>query len=123
MRLKVGAVITSTDYRKVLSVGYNGNATGLPNTCDNKEVGNCGCLHAEMNAIINCDSPRYIDKFVFVTVLPCVACAKGLINLGNVKKVFYAQDYRLKDSIVLLKQVNIELEFLPMTEKEGDPKK
>ena len=25
-RLKVGAVITSTDYRKVLAVGYNGNA-------------------------------------------------------------------------------------------------
>ncbi|MCX6109800.1 MAG: hypothetical protein NTZ90_09400, partial [Proteobacteria bacterium] len=56
-RLKVGTVITSTDFRKVLAVGYNGNATGLPNSCDRDEPGNCGCLHSEENAVINCDSP------------------------------------------------------------------
>ena len=33
-RLQVGTVITSLDYRKVLAVGYNGNATGLTNGCD-----------------------------------------------------------------------------------------
>src|SRR5258708_6837788 len=89
MRLKVGTVITSTDYRKVLAVGYNGNASGLKNQCDRSEAGNCGCLHSEENAVINCDSPRIWDKFVFVTHLPCVMCAKRLINLGGVKKVFY----------------------------------
>lgn len=56
-RLCVGTVITSTDYRKVLAVGYNGNAAGLPNTCDREEPGNCGCLHSEENAVINCDAP------------------------------------------------------------------
>ena len=30
-RLSVGTVITTTDYRKVLAVGYNGNASGLDN--------------------------------------------------------------------------------------------
>src|SRR6476660_473375 len=93
-RLNVGTVITSTDFRKVLAVGYNGNATGLPNTCDRDEVGNCGCLHSEENAVINCDSPRNQEKFVFVTHLPCVACAQRLINLGNVRRVYYANDYR-----------------------------
>ncbi|NDB70379.1 MAG: cytidine deaminase, partial [Methylocystaceae bacterium] len=83
-RLQVGTVITSTDFRKVLAVGYNGNATGLPNQCDRDETGNCGCLHSEENAVINCDSPRHVEKIVFVTHLPCVACAKRLINLGNV---------------------------------------
>lgn len=111
-RLQVGTVITTTDFRKVLAVGYNGNATGLPNTCDRDEAGNCGCLHSEENAVINCDAPRFLEKFVFVTHLPCVACAKRLINLGNVKKVFYAQDYRLKDSLELLKSVGIETEQL-----------
>jgi len=106
-RLKVGAVITSMDYRKVLSVGYNGNATGLPNCCDSEEVGNCGCIHAEMNAIINCDSPRHTEKIVFVTVSPCMACAKGLINLGNVKGVYYLEEYRKRDSIELLRSVGI----------------
>ena len=37
-RLRVGTVITSTDYRKVLAVGYNGNASGLPNRCDRDEA-------------------------------------------------------------------------------------
>src|SRR4051812_42702827 len=107
-RLQVGTVITSTDYRKVLAVGYNGNATGLPNNCDRDEPGNCGCLHSEENAVINCDAPRFIEKHVFVTHLPCVGCAKRLINLGNVKKVFYGHEYRIKDSIELLRSVGIE---------------
>lgn len=108
-RLNVGTVITSTDYRKVLAVGYNGNAAGLPNQCDRDEAGNCGCLHSEENAVINCDSPRFVEKHVFVTHLPCVACAKRLINLGGVKKIFYRNSYRLTASLDLLKSVDIEV--------------
>src|SRR3989338_6623781 len=88
-RLQVGTVITTEDFRKVLAVGYNWNATGLPNTCDREEAGNCGCLHSEENAVINCDSPRSIPKIVFVTHRPCVGCAKRLINLGNVQMVYF----------------------------------
>jgi dCMP deaminase len=106
-RLAVGTVITTTDYRKVLAIGYNGNASGLPNTCDRDEPGNCGCLHSEENAVINCDAPRSTEKVVFVTHLPCVGCAKRLINLGNVRKVIYGEDYRVRDSIELLKSVGI----------------
>src|SRR4051812_9455290 len=108
-RLQVGTVITSTDFRKVLAVGYNGNATGLHNGCDRDEPGNCGCLHSEENAVINCDAPRQIEKVVFVTHLPCVQCAKRLINLGNVKDIYYGQDYRLKDSLKLLGFVGIRV--------------
>jgi len=108
-RLRVGTVITSTDYRKVLAVGYNGNATGLPNGCDRHEPGNCGCLHSEENAVINCDAPRNIEKVVFVTHLPCVQCAKRLINLGNVQAVYYQNEYRIKDSIQILQSVGIRV--------------
>lgn len=114
VRLQVGTVITSTDFRKVLAIGYNGNATGLANHCDREEPGNCGCLHSEENAVINCDSPRQIEKMVFVTHLPCVQCAKRLINLGNVKKIFYAQDYRVRDSVEVLKSVGIEIEQITL---------
>jgi dCMP deaminase len=114
-RLQVGTVITSTDFRKVLAVGYNGNAAGLANTCDRDEQGNCGCLHSEENAVINCDAPRYVDKLVFVTHLPCVMCAKRLINLGNVRKVFYAHDYRVRDALEIFEQVGIETERFFMT--------
>ena len=108
-RLQVGTVITSTDFRKVLAVGYNGNATGLPNRCDRDEPGNCGCLHSEENAVINCDAPRSVEKLVFVTHLPCVACAKRLINLGNVKRVYYHHDYRLRDALAILETCGIEV--------------
>ena len=111
-RLQVGTVITSTDYRKVLAVGYNGNASGLPNTCDRDEPGNCGCLHSEENAVINCDAPRHIEKIVFVTHLPCMACAKRLINLGNVKSVYYGEEYRIRDSVDVLRSVGIHVEKL-----------
>jgi dCMP deaminase len=112
-RLQVGTVITSTDYRKVLAIGYNGNASGLSNQCDRDEAGNCGCLHSEENAVINCDSPRAVEKHVFVTHLPCVMCAKRLINLGNVRRVFYGVEYRLKDSLDLFRQVGVSVEHLP----------
>ena len=108
-RLQVGTVITTTDYRKVLAVGYNGNASGLPNSCDRDEPGNCGCLHSEENAVINCDTPRHIEKVVFVTHMPCAMCAKRLINLGNVRTVYYAQDYRSTASMQLFEQAGIAI--------------
>jgi dCMP deaminase len=106
-RLAVGTVITTPDFRKVLSIGYNGNAAGLPNRCDREDVGNCGCLHSEENAVINCDAPRGVEKIVFVTHLPCPMCAKRIINLGNVQKVIYKNDYRVRDAIGLLATAQI----------------
>jgi dCMP deaminase len=110
----VGTVITSTDFRKVLAVGYNGNAAGLPNDCDSDEPGSCGCLHSEENAVINCDAPRFQEKIVFVTHLPCPMCAKRLINLGNVRLVYYGKDYRVDDALALFAKAGIEVRRLEL---------
>lgn len=107
-RLQVGTVITSLDYRYVYAIGYNGNASGMQHDCDRHEAGNCGCLHSEENAIINCTCHRDIPKAVFVTVNPCVMCAKRIINMGGVKKLFYKDLYRMVDSIEMLNQVGIK---------------
>jgi dCMP deaminase len=86
----VGAVITSVDFRKVLAVGYRGNATGLPNKCDHPNAGaDCGCLHAEENAVIHCDAPRSEPKIAFISHLPCYACAKRFIQLGGIQDLYY----------------------------------
>jgi dCMP deaminase len=119
-RLKVGCVITSTDFRYVYGVGYNGNASGLKNECDTEVVGACGCLHAEENAVINCNSPRSCKKVVFCTNLPCKMCAKRLVNLGGVCKVYYAHDYRLREGLDVLKAAGIEYEQLPVLGDEHD---
>lgn len=109
-RLQVGCVITSTDHRYVYSLGYNGGASGLKNECASLEPGQCGHIHGELNAIINCTISRTTPKNVYVTHLPCVMCAKALINLGGVVRVLYREDYRIKDSVELLNAVGINIE-------------
>lgn len=106
-RLQVGCVVTTVDHRKVLAVGYNGNASGLPNKCDQHKEGACGCLHAECNAVINCDAPRELKKVIYITHAPCTTCSKMIINLGNVWKVIYLEDYRDSSGTNLLKKSNI----------------
>ncbi len=113
-RLQVGTVISSVDFRRILAVGYNGNATGLKNGCDRAEQGNCGCLHSEENAAINCVEPRDTEKIVLVTHLPCVQCAKRLLNLGGVQKVYYANEYRVVDSLEIFRATGIEAEHYPV---------
>jgi dCMP deaminase len=108
-RKQVGTVITSDDFRYVYGVGYNGNASMLVNTCEKPEIpGGCLCLHSEENAIINCNAQRSQPKIVFVTWSPCRMCAKRLINLGSVQKVYYHREYRDLSSLDLLKSVGIE---------------
>ena len=108
-RLQVGAVLTTIDFRQVISLGYNGNYNGGPHQCDSEVPGQCGCLHAEDNCIINCNIPRHIDKYLFVTTIPCKMCAKRIINLGNVKKIFYKNDYRLCEGLDLLQCNNVKV--------------
>lgn len=112
-RLSVGCVIVTPDYRKVLAVGYNGNATGLHNGCDSEEPGKCGCLHAEENAVINCDVPRDTKKIVLCTHLPCGMCAKRIIQLGGVVEVMFHRDYRLRDGAGFLSTSGIHLRAFP----------
>ena len=107
--MQVGCAIVSTDFRRVFSIGYNGNASGLPNACDSNEPGKCGCIHAEANAIVSCAADRDEPKIVFCTHLPCVACAKLIIQLGGVREVYYRRDYRLKDSLMLFSHPKVEI--------------
>lgn len=108
-RVQVGCAIVSADFRRVFSIGYNGNAAGLPNQCDSNQVGACGCIHAETNAIVSCTANRDEPKVLFCTHLPCVACAKLIIQLGGVREVYYRNDYRVKDSLMLFTTPGIDI--------------
>jgi deoxycytidylate deaminase len=48
-----------------------------------------------------------------VTHLPCISCAKRLINLGNVEKIVFRNSYRKTESIDVLKSVGIEVYQFP----------
>jgi dCMP deaminase len=108
-RLKVGCVIVKADYTQVLSIGYNGNAHGLPNKCDSVQPGYCGCIHAETNALIKCYSPSNVKKIVYLTHSPCKMCAKNMIQLGGIKLIVYNQDYRSDEGLQILRNDGIQI--------------
>jgi dCMP deaminase len=104
-RLQVGTVITDASLEQVLSIGYNGNVRGFPNRCDSDEVGRCGCIHSEMNALVK--SPGEVpDKVAFVTASPCVMCAKLMVQ-AKVSHLFYRSGYRDPAGLEVLERAGV----------------
>lgn len=94
-RAAVGCVLTTLDLQ-VISYGYNGVAAGLPNTClrhGEEAVGNCGCVHAEQNAVAKAGQPD-VPKIAFITMPPCERCASLLVNAGVVLVVYISDGHR-----------------------------
>jgi dCMP deaminase len=92
----------------VLAIGYNGVASGLPHCNDRNPadlwgddklvhvcVGHdlppgqdhCEAVHAEQNALLQCRDPWSIDT-AYVTLSPCKACLKLLMNTSCRRIVF-----------------------------------
>jgi dCMP deaminase len=103
----VGCVITTEDMQQVLSIGYNGPPRQLQNNACTGKVGDCGCVHSEINAIIKVDG-RLLNKIMFVTMAPCKDCAKAIAQ-ANITKVFFAEDYRNKEGVELLRKCGIKV--------------
>ena len=108
-RRKVGALLVKD--KMIISDGYNGTPSGFENVCeDEHDVTKPYVLHAEANAITKVarSNNSSEDATLYVTSSPCIECAKLIIQSG-IKRVVYADSYRLSDGIDLLKQVDIEL--------------
>ena len=105
-KYKVGAVIVKNN--QIISTGYNGTVKGFDNSC---EIGNKTkdeVLHAEANAIMACcaEGISTKDTFIFITLSPCVNCAKLIIQAG-IKAVYYNKEYKNPDGIKLLKKAGV----------------
>jgi dCMP deaminase len=109
VRLQVGAVVVSEDYSRVYGIGYNGNAKGLPNQCESNIPGDCGCLHAEDNALLKVAEGPQVPKIMFITHQPCAYCAKRIVNKGGIKKVYFCEPYRLTRGLEILRECGIEV--------------
>jgi dCMP deaminase len=105
-RLKVGCVVVSEDNSRVLAIGYNGGARGVFNECLSTEPGKCGHLHAEQNCLIKLDYNEPCKKRMYVTTLPCHACAVAIIN-ARIDEVVYGQEYRSADGMALLERAGV----------------
>jgi dCMP deaminase len=99
LRAKVGCIITNMDGTSIVSMGYNGNARGLRNYCDDVTPGACGCLHAEENALFK--PPYGTDLTMYTLTSPCLACAKR-IRHSSVRAVWSQAEYRDTHGLQLL---------------------
>lgn len=105
-RGRVGALLVKDN--RIVSTGYVGAPSGEPHCLEvGCEIGlNGGCIrtiHAEVNTIAYAakEGISTNDTHLYVTLSPCISCAKLLINAG-VKKVFYLEKYRDTSGIDLL---------------------
>lgn len=100
-RLNVGAIIVTEDNTRLLSLGYNGNYRGGPNTPDSDEPGMSGFIHAEINALLKTDFTFPSRKIMYVTHSPCEMCCKCIINAG-INEVVYEKTYRNEKGLIYL---------------------
>jgi dCMP deaminase len=116
---KVAAVIVSD--RRIISTGYNGTPRGVTNCFEGgcprcsgnapsgTSLEECICVHAEQNAI--CQAAYHgisvADATIYVTISPCLTCAKLIINAG-IREVVYGGDYAFTEQTEkLLKEAGV----------------
>lgn len=113
-RRKVGALVVKE--KMIISDGYNGTPSGFENVCEDAHgVTHPYVLHAEANAITKlARSGNNSDQAtLYVTASPCIECAKLIIQAG-IRRVVYAEQYRLTDGIDLLRRAGVEVEHPPL---------
>ncbi|MBO8434057.1 MAG: cytidine/deoxycytidylate deaminase family protein [Tyzzerella sp.] len=124
LRRQVGAVIVKDN--RIITTGYNGAPSGLMHCSDmgycEREKLNipsgqrhelCRALHAEQNAIIQASHMGVSTNgaTLYVTLQPCVICAKMAVNAGIVK-IVYKGSYPDELSMRILNEAKIELVVL-----------
>lgn len=108
-RLNVGAIVTQEN--NPIAVGWNGQEPGAPhcrgNDCPGIVPGNCGTLHAEVNALTKASAiltatyninrqKQNFDVDLYCTDSPCSFCVEFILENTPlaVKRVFYETPYR-----------------------------
>lgn len=115
-RKKVGCLIVKDDM--IISNGYNGTPSGFDNQCEDIDffgqlITREEVLHAESNAITKLSKSTQSSKgsTMYVTVAPCVDCAKLIIQ-SEIKRVVYGEFYKNNLGIKLLKSAQIVVDKL-----------
>ena len=122
-RRKVGALVVKD--KMIISDGYNGTPSGFDNVCeDSHDLTFPYVLHAEANAITKLarSSNNSDGSTLYVTASPCIECAKLIIQAG-IKRVVYAEKYRLEDGIALLQRAGIEVIYLNDNKEDNGTEK
>lgn len=113
-RRQVGALVVKD--KMIISDGYNGTPSGFENICEDESgVTKPYVLHAEANAITKLarSGNNSEGSTLYVTASPCIECAKLIIQAG-IRRVVYAEKYRLTDGIDLLTRAGVEVDYISL---------
>mgnify|MGYP003182470265 CR=1 FL=1 len=101
LRRQVGAVIVKDN--RIITTGYNGAPSGLRHEL-------CRALHAEQNAIIQAAKVGVSTEgaTIYITLQPCVICAKMLVNAG-ITRIVHRGEYPDPLSQSILAEAGIEV--------------
>lgn len=94
---QVGACIVSAD-NIILSTGYNGFPKGCsddeyPWSREGAENKYPYVVHAELNAILNCNGKSLRGAKIYVALFPCNECAKAIIQAGLDEVIYLSDKY------------------------------
>lgn len=121
LRRQVGAVIVKDN--RIITTGYNGSPSGLDHCldighCERQRLGIpsgqrhelCRALHAEQNAIIQAAKLGISTDggTIYITLQPCVICAKMIINSGIVR-IIHKGEYPDPLSKMILEEAKIDI--------------
>ena len=122
VRRKVGAIIVKND--RILSTGYNGSPSGLPNCIDDcnrcyrskhnipsgQMLDLCFAVHAEQNAIMNAlkTGEDLKGAVLYVNTFPCSTCFKLAIQSG-IKEIYYVDEYENEFTKNMAKEAGVKL--------------
>src|SRR6185436_4231577 len=118
-RLNVGAIVTKDN--NPVAVGWNGAPAGMPhcagNDCPGVIPGNCGTLHAEVNALKKAEAllPRAPGVDLYTTHSPCIDCTRFIIEPAGVYvlRLFFEIPYRNTQHLGMLEGKTEVYELTP----------
>ena len=120
-RKKVGCLIVKDT--QIISEGYNGTPKGFPNECEyysytQESVTLPTVLHAESNALTKLarSTNSSAGATLYVTMAPCIECAKLIIQSGIERVVF--RDSYPKNGLGILRQATVQTDSVEDYEKE-----
>jgi deoxycytidylate deaminase len=108
-RAQCGCTVFTSDMGHVLSIGYNGPAAGLDNDSCSEQPKQCGCAHAEANALVKLNSQVRGDLIMHTTTAPCPYCAPLIVNSRAIRVVIYSRGYSDNIGLLIIKNAGLNV--------------
>lgn len=104
---QVAAILVSTDFTQVFSVGINGGPVNQKDCVCKQKDAKYGCAHAEQNCLVK-NYDRDIPKIMICTTECCPTCATLIVNSNvNIAEFWYIKDYKDHGGLEILSKADI----------------